>query len=516
MRRSTIQRCVMLLLGGLMITALVSSPADVRAQAPPDLSETFTWTSYNLVVHYPADWDATEGTGLVSFHPADLDVSEGQGPEMILFEMPGVGPDQLDATVDTYLAQFGATRDAVTATDFEGFPSRKFTFKQSNPAVTGGVALIAVDSSTTLSVAYIVRINQAGLYLPTLEAMFASLTFGAATDGDTRDDLLYQDATYGYTLAYSPDWELAPRSKPGEIGLHPVGMDVSAGNGPEFVIVILDTPSSTDLGVVMAGLIGDRPGDFSTPQASTLNGHATSLVTYTNAEHTPSLSGGVFLIQVREDLILAIGYWAVTGDYAAYEAEFEAIRQSIQVPDGGSASVSSGTSASESVASVQLPQRYEWQQTDTVLYFPADWTVEIQTIDGQETLNAAPGEQDSRGISAAALPWSSGSDLRAIADSVLEGSEALSEVEDLTVGGYPAVTVDLMNRQTTPPAHLRALVIALDDRSLALVFLFEAPDDQWEEFRPLVSAFMSSIEPAGSGLFSWIPDLFVLQRQAQM
>jgi hypothetical protein len=328
-----------------LAASLLARPPVTHAQDA--LTEVYTWPEYNLTVEYPAGWSAIDNDGVISLHPADRDVSDGQGPEMILFALPDVGPDQLDTAIDPYRTQFEVGPGAVTADELEGYPRRSFAFKQSNPAVVGGVALVAVDATTALSIAYIVRTSEAGVYLPTLEAMYASLTFGAAA---------------------------APQP----------------------------------------------------------------------------------------------------------------------------------TSMSQGVASVQLAQRFMWTRAGLVLYVPTDWSIQTEEEDGEETLDAVPSEtseDDQRAIAAITLAGIRATDLHEIADIMLEDYEALTAIEDRTVAGYPAVVFDMLDHEYSPPHHLRGLIVAQDERDMTLVFLFRSLDSQWMTFRPLVSAFISSIEPLGGGLF---------------
>lgn len=334
------KRAILLLLSIALITAMPTHAQDT-------LSQVYTWPGYNLTVGYPAEWRVIDSDGVISLHPPDRDVSDGQGPEMILFALPNVGPDQLDSTIDSYRAQFEAGPEAVIVDEFEGYPRRSFTFKQSDPAVVGGITLIAVENMTTLSIAYIVRTSEAGIYLPTLEAMHASLTFSAAVN--------------------------------------------------------------------------------TTP-----------------------------------------------------------------------------TSGSQSVASVQLAQRFVWDLAGLVMYVPTDWSVSVEQEEGEETLDAVPPQpfdDDARAIAAITLAGTRGTDLYDIAGFMLEDYEALTAIEERTVAGYPALVFDMLDREFDPPHRLRGLIIAQDERNMTLAFLFRSAEAQWSTFRPLVSAFISSLEPLNGGLF---------------
>jgi hypothetical protein len=175
----------------------------------------------------------------------------------------------------------------------------------------------------------------------------------------------------------------------------------------------------------------------------------------------------------------------------------EAISRSVALDEGSAEVVPADESISASVASVQLPQQVEWADAGLTLYFPADWTVSVDPVEG---LTASPDALSVVAmIQGQAMPWSAGLDLREVIMAAAGDQSMLAEPVAVTVAGYPGVIYDIVDDADTR-LHIRALTIAMDDREQAAVFFFGTDEAGWAAFRPVADAFMSSIEQADGGL----------------
>lgn len=495
------QPIVRLALGLALLASLFVGPLTAGAQSPSDLTQTFTWDAQRASVRFPAGWTAEAAGDVISIHPVGRDISDGQGPEVVLFGLPGTTPNMLDAAATAYASTISGTASAITPDGRDDHPTRSFTFQGDSPATVGGVTLIAPAGRDALGVAYVVRQAEADVYLPQLEAISGSVRVtDDATDQAASDRALqtYQNAAYGYTLTYPVTW-VAAAGAPGEVTLRPADADLSAGNGPEFVVLAVEDAPTDDIDALVELIIEGRSGTFAPAQAGAVNGYATRLVTYTDRKRVPAQDGAVFVVQVDADTFLAMGYRAPSDEFAAYQPVFEAIRASVHFPGVGGAPQAVNVS-SESVASVRLAQRFPWSAGGLVFYLPDGWEVELEQDAGDDTFTAtAPLDLSSPALDVRLLQGSifdlaAGTDLRALAEELARGYADVGTATMLTVAGYPAVMIDMIDNSEEPLLHLRSFVVDLQQTDTGLLLVFGAGAEQWESFRPLADAVIASAE----------------------
>ncbi len=333
------------LCGVVVIASLLFGGIPVSgAQTGTSEDQTYIWQPYGLSLSYPSDWQVVVKGDVISVRPTDRDVSDGFGPELILFPLPDADPADLDAAVQDVAAMIGGIPGEIVAGRLDGRASRTFVYTRTDPDVTGGVTVVAVDDQTVIATAYVVRRDEPGSVVRTLPRITLSLSFEST---------------------------------------------------------VRETPPSV-----------------------------------------PSLS----------------------------------------------------------VASVQLPQPYTWDAAGLALYFPSDWHVSQTTSGDTTTLTAAPVDEavtsDNRYdvIQASMLPKFSGLDLHTVAEAVAQDYSPVTGILDLTVAGYPAVTYDIVDTSETPVLYLRTVIVGMPERNALVLFVFGAEQGSWDSFRPLVSAFLSSIE----------------------
>lgn len=496
-----------------LLASLLAGPFTVFAQGSTDLTQSYTWEAHGVTVQYPANWVAAPTGNVVSVHPADLDVSDGHGPEVVLFALPGASADQLDDTARTYASSVNGRTGTINTGTVDGYPSRSFTFAQASPSASGGVTLVALDDGSTVGIAYIVRSSQASAYLPVLQAISRSVTFSvesvtpgtvtptpAIQEPTARAVQTYAESTYGYAIEYPLDWVMEPGTTPGELTLHPADADLSAGNGPEFVVLVLDSPPSSDIDEVLGLIIDNRPGTFSPPESGQIDGYETRLVTYTDPERDPAQSGGITLIQLDADTFLAVGYRAPEADFETYAPDFETIRQSIHFPGDTAASQTVTTGISQSVASVQLEQRFAWTEGGVTLSLPAGWQISADEDRDGAILTATPpldlqtGANSFQIIQGATFSLYPGENLPDVAAELASDFSDDITTTDVTIAGYPAVLYDVIDDTDTPVLHLRAVVIDLQDGTTGLYLHIGSDLDQWDSFRPVADAVIASVE----------------------
>ncbi|WP_162909526.1 DsbA family protein [Aggregatilinea lenta] len=503
-------RALGLAAGLVLLASLLAGPIAAHAQSSTNLSQSYTWEAYATTVNYPADWIAVPTDTTVSIHPSDVDVTDGNGPEMVLFALPGVGADQLDTTASTYAGSINGRSGALKTGTVGGYLSRSFTFAQTNPSASGGVTLVALDGGTAIGFAYIVRSADASAYLPVLQAIGGSITFGGtpsvqdATPAPPEQEPTARtmqsfESSYGYAIDYPLDWTMDATSTPGDLTLYPADADLSANDGPEFVVLILDLPGS-DVDEVLDLIIGNRPGTFTAPEPGQIDGHDTRLVTYSDPERDPAQNGGIYIVQVDADTFLAAGYRATEADFDTYLDEFEMIRDSIQFPEGGATSQTTTTGISQSVASVQLEQRFDWSEGDITLYVPAGWQIYTGRDAGEDYFSATPplelesGDFNFQFIQGSTFPLDAWEDLREVAADLASGYSGDAVITDITVAGYPAVLYEVVDDTESPAVHLLYVVIDLQSDGRGLFFNLGADVDQWAAFRPTADSVIASMD----------------------
>lgn len=488
------------LFGSLLVVVLLLLLA-VPVAAQDSLTQTFTWEPYSLSFGYPADWIVASSDELVSVHPADRDISAGTGPELILFAVPGAGEAQIDSTINTYVGQVTGTVGIIESEFLENRPTRSFTFDQTSPDTVGSMMVLAVDANTLIGVGYTVSDSEMTVYLPSLKAIKASLTFDASSR--PVDAQTYQNAALGYTLAYPDTWTITENEN--RVLLHPQNVTVDESSGPEFLIVKLTDPAASDLDQMLQLAIDSQPGaSFDAAASATVDGHATRFVTYTHTGRIPVVRGAVYLIHLGGESLLAVGYRSADDEFATYQPVFESIRQSMHFPAVMSDTlVSAGTTTS--IASVQLPQRYIWDSVGLALYLPAGWTIAPESGD---ILTAAPPLEAVESASlmyARIMESSPNTDLRTAAQLMLEAGDQVSEFVDVTIAGYPGLTYEFSNTSDGVTLRFRAVMVNVEDRNAVVLIMFGTEDSYWETFRPTVEAMIASIEPNTSAV-SAVPD----------
>jgi protein-disulfide isomerase len=66
------------------------------------------------------------------------------------------------------------------------------------------------------------------------------------------------------------------------------------------------------------------------------------------------------------------------------------------------------------------------------------------------------------------------------------------------VAGYPAASYEFLDTSEAPTLYARMVIVSLEGRDISALFIFDADQTTWDAFRPVVSAFISSIEPLAS------------------
>lgn len=504
----TKRRLFWLALAVMLAAGLVAEPLAARAQE----ARVYTWAPYGLSVRVPAGWVVVESGSVVSLHPADRQVGDGQGPEMVLFTQANSG--SLDAQIASYAGAITGTTGPVESETLDGYPARSFWFDQTTPDTQGKMKLIALDAQTVIGLAYTVRDGEAGAFLAALEGIYNSATFGAlgvdapvTFDPGAPDTPTYQDTAYGYTLSYPQDWTVIPQETSGEIVVRPAVSDWPEGSGPEFVIVVVEDLSNTELYGLMAQVTRDRTGDFSVPLMGMIDGYSTLLVTYTNSGENPVQNGGVLLVRLSDSAVLAIGYRAPASVYAAYGPIFDAIRQSLQFP--GTMAAVTPAITSVSTASVQLPQRYLWNEAGLALYYPTGWTLEEEQKSNGTVVYAVPEQRQGadRLIQASSLPYVRPSKLTDIVDIARrQYGSPLADPVSVTVAGYSGLLFDVRDTSEQPFFYIRMLALSMTDHDITALFIFAIEESAWDGYRPLVSAFIGSIEVPDASRAARLPD----------
>ncbi|RPJ24117.1 MAG: hypothetical protein EHM35_16655, partial [Planctomycetaceae bacterium] len=321
--------------------------------------------------------------------------------------------------------------------------------------------------------------------------LLTSLLTGAMVSGaqaPLTDDYTWEK--HGVSISHPADWSVVQKDT--VLSVRPDALDVGDGRGPELVLFDVPFTRPNQLFTALSDIMRGSDATFGTPSHGSFNGYATlsAGMTWTN----PDAVGTITLIVLDEDTVIGVAYVVRTSDEAAYLPLLQAMQASLSF--GAKAA---GLESSISVASVQLPQRYVWEDTGLVLYLPDNWMVELDPTSDTETLIATPDPDAVTGdaryhiLQAATLDSVDDMDLREVAEAAALEYTLTSNLEDISVNGMDGVTYEMRDDSSEPVLHLRPLLLVLPDGRLSLL-IFAARDSAWESFRPVVSAMISSIE----------------------
>lgn len=357
-------------------------------------------------------------------------------------------------------------------------------------------------------------------------ALVASLFSGALVSGAQTPPSLTETYTwdpYGLSISYPGDWVVTQKSK--AISVHPDGLDVTDGLGPELILFKVDDPRSASTGGGMSTLLAQIAQNFaadSNGEVFTLTPGMMDRYLTQNASiiwQSPLATGSLLVIGLDLDTVLGVAYIVEGLQAASYGPLLQAIFDSVTFGTPRT-DVTGTVSTSASVASVQLPQRYTWQDTGLVLYFPAGWEVEsdksgLQLSSVYATPSrSAPSSQDSYQIQAAGYSWSDSIDLHEMATDIASSYGGVeSEIVDTVIAGYPAVVYDILDQTESPDYRFRNVLIHLSDEDVVVPIYFGAEVSAWNDFRPIASAFISNIERLGSRI-SLVPGNVLRQQIA--
>ena len=327
--------------------------------------------------------------------------------------------------------------------------------------------------------------------------MISSLATGVVASGAQAPHDLTENYTwqpYGLTIGYASTWVVTP--KPQAISFHPADRDVSDGLGPELILFELPDTDNRQLNEAIEQFTQNTGATRSEIVSNLLDGRLTRHATL--AWSDTGAVGGLLVVGERADLALGVAYIVRRSEATTYLPVFEAMLASLTFgPRAAATPVVTGPHSSVSVASVQLPQPVVWQEAGLTLHFPADWTVEFEAappFDGMSLLALPPDDLPFRAIQGFVAEAFTADELHAFAKRLL-ANDTVAEVTDLTIAGYDAVTFNMVEDSEVPPVLLRTVLIAQYDTQGTAILMFSAEQEAWDAFRPLVSAFLSSIEP---------------------
>lgn len=338
------------------------------------------------------------------------------------------------------------------------------------------------------------------LFFLALLTLLSGLITGSIASGSAQTPMteMYTWQPHGLTIRYPVDWTVV--QKAAAISLRPADRDVTDGRGPE--LILFDIPNVQGTSSMAPALFDVARGVGATAgntQVSILEGHVTVSAPLTWTD--PDASGAILLIVLDPQTVVGMAYVVRPEDAADYLPVLQAIQDSLTF--GDRAVTGTGEESSSSVASVQLPQRYVWEQTGLVLYLPESWQVELQQDADGETLVATPDPATARGddiyhlLQGAILDSTVNLDLRAVATAASSDYTNVSDLADTTVAGQPGITYEVVDDSGDLPLHLRPVLVSLPDGRIAIL-MFSTRDTSWDRFRPAVSAIISNIELASN------------------
>lgn len=298
---------------------------------------------------------------------------------------------------------------------------------------------------------------------------------------------------YNLSVRYPADWTVLPKET--SISLRPNARDVSDGFGPELVIFETETggTSDDDLTDTIRALASDINGISDTPQRGSLDGHMTMTAALEWA--TPAASGEIALIVLDAQTVIGMAYIVRDTDQALYGSVLAGIALSIRLDAAAASTPTSETS--QTVASVRLTQTYTWDMTGLIFHLPANWETELTVEDGLDQLRFFTPDTDDYEGGGLLFEKSFGmtiDDMVSMIDS--DEFKVVAGPVDTVIAGYDATVFDAMDTSGITEYLARTAIIDLDNIDMYVMIAFAADQSVWDDFRPTVSAMLSSIEAA--------------------
>lgn len=291
----------------------------------------------------------------------------------------------------------------------------------------------------------------------------------------------------GVSVRYPADWVVTQENT--IVSISPANRNVDDGFGPE--LILFDQPNTPEAAfeAAIAEMAATAGATYQITGRTTQDG--VRKVRAALRWNVPAAAGEMMLLAAKDTTAVGAVYIVRDTDAAAYRATLAAIFESVAL---GAATLGVNT-ISAGVASVQTPQAYVWEDAGLMLYFPDDWTVELEVGAEGRTVVATAGAPDVYNYMQATifddLPIDLGLDI--IVDLALEPYGAPLNRVTTTVAGYNAVIADVRDTSTGSPMIIRFVTINLVDRGVVGVCLYAAAEPDWGAFRPLVSAMISEI-----------------------
>jgi protein-disulfide isomerase len=344
-----------------------------------------------------------------------------------------------------------------------------------------------------------------------LLALLANLFTGTVVSG--AQSPLTETYTWearGLSVRYPGDWLV--EQKDAVISLRPTSRDVSDGRGPELVLFDMPGTRADQLDAALTSVAAGSGATNDAAISGQLGGYSTRSASMSWAD--PAASGVLTLIALDDRTVIGVAYVVRDSDAAEFLPVLQQMAASLTF-----SRAALGAESSSDVTSVQLSQRFAWNQAGLVLFFPADWTVNLERqIDGEE-FSAMPddaqGDESYHLIQGAVLEDMEGVNLRVIAEATAEEYHLISDILDVTVAGQAGIVYEFLDDSVNPALHVRLLIVSLPNDHLAL-FVFGTRETVWDDFRPLVSAIISNIELAANRRSSANGETTTLARGADL
>jgi protein-disulfide isomerase len=334
--------------------------------------------------------------------------------------------------------------------------------------------------------------------------LVAGLMTGPVASGAQTPPALTEVYTwqpYNLSVWYPGNWTVVQKAD--ATSVRPTFRDVTDGLGPELVLFVVTNTSSSQLDSAIDTFARDSQSQHGAIAAGSLDGHLTRTAALT-WESTGAV-GTLRLIAVDDQTVLGVAYIVRQSEAATYQTLLEQMLASLTFGAASTATtppVAVGESSSVSIASVQLPQTYTWDAAGLVFHLPDAWTVKAESsFVGSDTLIVTPprgGSPSSGLIQATTFVGISAANLHRTAEIAASVYDDATPVTDLTVAGYPAAAYEFLDTSESPDLYARTVIVSLEDRDLSVLFIFDAEQSDWNAFRPVASAFLSSVEPVAS------------------
>ena len=305
---------------------------------------TYENPTHGIKINYPGDWDVIEDlpAPLVVGFISPLENSLDDIFDNVLISVGDLlSPMSLDDVTDLFIARNEKNVDNFkiiesNATTLGGVPAHKIVFTgkpKDSPVDLEMMQVLTVIEKRFYMIQFFAEQGKYSDYLPTIQLMIDSFEIATIPDViETKEFLLYEDATRGIKIKYPVEWEKVELDQPeasvafvspDENDLDVLQENLIFGFDKLQQIMTLDEYIKRELDIMSA-----RKGDFTLieSQPTSLAGNPAHKIVWTSAEEIGYTIKTMQLVMIKENKAYIITF---AGDSKKYDSYLPIVQQMI-------------------------------------------------------------------------------------------------------------------------------------------------------------------------------------------